>query len=91
MHNFKDFLRPILEKAVGKEQYESGVETVFDALQNPVINKQVRLFQVLCYMENCVKPMLFFFQLAMFLFDIALAELFPELPVEHDNDHSTKW
>ena len=42
LKNFKDFLRPILEKAVGKERYEEGVEFVFEALQNPVINKQVR-------------------------------------------------
>ncbi len=34
-------MRPILGRAVG-ENYEEGVEAVFEALQNPVINKQVR-------------------------------------------------
>ncbi len=42
LKNLKDFLRPILERGVGKESYEGGVDAVFEALQNPVINKQVR-------------------------------------------------
>ena len=41
LQNFTDFLNPILGWAVGKDEYKEGVAMVFEALQNPVINKQV--------------------------------------------------
>jgi len=42
--NLLEFLRPFLEKPLmlGNHKYEKGVKLVFDSVQNPVINKQVR-------------------------------------------------
>ena len=70
------FLRPLLEGIVGREMFEERTEMIFNALQNPVINKQVNSFSV-------VPERIFWsfvvFQLVYVLFDTALIELFPEL------------
>jgi hypothetical protein len=44
LKNLTEFLRPLMERplGVGPRKYEEGVKLVFEALQNPVINKQVR-------------------------------------------------
>lgn len=43
LKNFRDFLRPYIEKPLGSENFRGGIDEVFQALQNPLMNKHVRL------------------------------------------------
>ena len=42
LENFQTCLRPLIQTALGKENFETGTELVFNSLQDPKINKQVR-------------------------------------------------
>lgn len=41
LENFQNYLRPFLQVFTGKTNYEDGTQFVFDALQDPFLNKQV--------------------------------------------------
>lgn len=41
LQNFQDFLRPLLVGVVGQELFEDRTKMVFEALQYPILNKQV--------------------------------------------------
>ena len=42
LDNFQTFLRPLIQLPLGKDQFEKGTELVFESLQDPRINKQVK-------------------------------------------------
>lgn len=65
---------------VGKN-FISGVDELFELLQNPLLNKQVRQIISLFYLlfKAALLIAYYLLQLVYNLFDAALAELFPEL------------
>jgi len=41
LENFQTYLRSFIQPLCGKQKYENGTQFVFDALQDPVLNKQL--------------------------------------------------
>ena len=41
--NFQIFIRPLIQWITGKEKFESGTKFIFNALQDPIINKQLAI------------------------------------------------
>ena len=41
MEHFMKFLRPLIQPLTGRNNYEDGIHFVFEALQDPVLNKQL--------------------------------------------------
>ena len=41
LENFQNYLRPFVQPLCGRLKYENGTQFVFDALQDPLLNKQV--------------------------------------------------
>ena len=45
--NFQQFIRPLIQWLVGREEFDKGTKFIFEGLQDPVINKHVRTHIVL--------------------------------------------
>ena len=41
LEHFQNYLRPFIQPLAGRNNYEDGIQFVFDALQDPVLNKQL--------------------------------------------------
>ena len=39
--NFQNFIRPLIQWITGEEKFETGTKFIFNALQDPIINKQL--------------------------------------------------
>ena len=39
--HFRDFVRPLIQWITGKDKFDAGTKFIFDALQDPIINKQL--------------------------------------------------
>ena len=49
LQNFQNYLRSFVQPLCGKRKYEDGTQFVFDALQDPILNKQVRIILALIF------------------------------------------
>ena len=43
LKNFQKFIKPFTQYLTGEEKFDTGTKFIFDALQDPIINKQLAM------------------------------------------------